>query len=95
MRRLRTIWHLLNLPCEGIARLISESLDRELGWWERAALRSHVVYCSACRRYRRQLEQLRRAMRQLADRLASGVPAPDSRLPDEARERIKRALRQE
>jgi predicted anti-sigma-YlaC factor YlaD len=95
MSRLRTIWHLLNLPCEGIARLASESLDRELGRMERIALRSHVLYCKACRRYRRQIEHLRCSMRKLAGNIEAGVPAPDLRLPDEVRERIKRALKGE
>jgi hypothetical protein len=95
MSRLRTVWHLLNLPCEGISRLASESLDRDLGLMERIALRSHVLYCKACRRYRRQLEHLRCAMRKLSDDLGAGVSSPDPRLPDEARERIKRALKGE
>ncbi len=93
MSRLRTVWHLLNLPCEGIARLASESLDRDLGSWERIALKSHVLYCSACRRYRRQLEHLRLAMRKLSGGLDAGEPTPAPRLPDETRERIKRALK--
>jgi hypothetical protein len=95
MSRLRTLWLLLNLPCEGVARLASESLDRELGLMERIALRSHVLYCKACRRYRRQLEHLRLAMRKLAGGIEAGVPAPVLRLPEEARERIKRALKGE
>jgi hypothetical protein len=95
MSRLRTIWLLLNLPCEGIARLASESLDRDLDLMERIALRSHIVYCKACRRYRRQLEYLRRAMRKLSGDLEAGVPESAPRLPDDARERIKRALRGE
>jgi hypothetical protein len=95
MSRLRTIWHLLNLPCEGIARLASESLDRELGLMERIALRSHVLYCTACRRYRRQLEHLRSAMRKLAGGPEAGVPSSAPRLPEDVRERIKRALKGE
>jgi hypothetical protein len=93
MRQLLAIWHLLNLPCEGMSRLASESLDRDLDLMERIALRSHLLYCTACRRYRRQLERLRRAMRRLADSLEAGVPPLDPSLPDEVRERIKRALR--
>jgi hypothetical protein len=93
MSRLRTVWHLLNLPCEGIARLASESLDRDLGLWERIALRSHVLYCSACRRYRRQVELLRVAVRRLSSLLEAGGGESAPRLPDEARERIKRAIK--
>jgi hypothetical protein len=93
MRQLLALWHLLNLPCEEMSRLASESLDRDLDLMERIALRSHLLYCTACRRYRRQLERLRRAMRRLADSLEAGVPPLDPSLPDEVRERIKRALK--
>ena len=31
MSRLKTLWRLLNLRCEGMCRLASESLDRDLG----------------------------------------------------------------
>jgi hypothetical protein len=95
MSRLRTIWHLLNLPCEGIARLASEALDRDLGLMERIALRSHVLYCKACRRYRRQLGHLRAAMRELAGGPEAAAPSAAPRLPDDVRERIKRVLRSE
>jgi hypothetical protein len=95
MRQLRAIWHLLNLPCEGMSRLASESLDRELGLMERLALRSHLLYCTACRRYRQQLERMRATLRKLAGDVEAGVPSLGPRLPDEARERIKRAIRRE
>ncbi len=93
MRRLRAIWRLLNLPCEGMSQLASESLDRDLGRLERVALRSHLLYWCACRRYRRQLELVRSAMRRLAMAALGGDPSPVPGLPDDARERIKRALR--
>ena len=76
-----------------MSRLASESLDRDLGRLERVALRSHLLYCSACRRYRRQLEIVRSAMRRLAWAALDGEPSPVPGLPDEARERIKRALK--
>jgi hypothetical protein len=93
MRPLLDAWRLLNLPCEGMSRLASESLDRELGLMERVALRTHLLYCTACRRYRRQLERMRGALRKLADDLEAGAPSLGPRLPDDARERIKRALK--
>ena len=93
MSRLKTLWFLLNLPCEGMSRLASESLDRDLGHLERVALRSHLLYCAACRRFQRQNELLRLAMRRLSSRLEAGGPESAPRLPDEARERIKRSLK--
>jgi hypothetical protein len=94
MSRPPSTWRLLNLPCQGMARLASESLDRELILRERMALRLHLLYCAACRRYERQLRLLRFAMRRLATRLETDQPLPGPALPVEVRERIKRALRE-
>jgi predicted anti-sigma-YlaC factor YlaD len=93
MSRPNDIWRLLNLPCDGMTRLASQSLDRDLTLLERLALRLHMLYCSACRRYLRQISVLRNAMRHLQARLESGEPFPGTALPDDVRDRIKRALR--
>jgi Putative zinc-finger len=94
MSRLNDVWRLLNLRCDGMARLASESLDRELSFGERIALRSHVVYCSACRRYVRQIRRLRSAARVLLTRLETGDPFSGVLLPDDVRDRITHALRE-
>jgi predicted anti-sigma-YlaC factor YlaD len=93
MSRSRGLWHLLNLPCDGMTRLASESLDRDLGRLERLALTSHLLYCVACRRYVRQLRLVRRALARLVVRLETDDPLPGPGLPDEAREKIKQALK--
>src|SRR5579875_1791991 len=90
MRRLKAIARLLNLTCEDVAALASQELDRELSRGERIALSLHVVYCRACRRYRLQVLLLRDALA----RLASSADGVGPTLPPEARERIKRALRE-
>jgi anti-sigma factor RsiW len=94
VNRFKDCWHLLNLPCEGMSRLASESLDRELTRTERAALRMHTFYCSACRRYLRQLRQITRALRGLTAHLETGEPLKGASLPDDVRAEIKRALRE-
>ncbi len=93
MSRPKDFWRLLNLPCEGMARLGSESLDHPLTPIERVALRSHLVYCSACRRYVRQIKYLSVAMRRLIPHLESDAPLPGPNLPDDIRERIKQSLK--
>jgi hypothetical protein len=93
MGRFYDAWRLLNLPCQGMTRLASESLDRKLGRLERVALRSHLLYCTPCRRYARQIRVLRLALRRFAARLDADEPLPGSALPDDVRARIKRALR--
>jgi putative zinc finger protein len=93
VNRLKDCWHLLNLPCEGISRLASESLDRELTRAERAALRLHMFYCSTCRRYLRQIKLISRALRGLSGRLETDEPLSGAGLPDDVRVEIKLSLR--
>jgi hypothetical protein len=93
MIRLKHCWHLLNLPCEGMSRLASESLDRALTRPERAALRLHTLYCAACRRYLRQLELISRALRRLSARLEIDERSGGAGLPADVRENTKRSLR--
>jgi predicted anti-sigma-YlaC factor YlaD len=95
MSRWRGLWHLLNLPCEGMTRLASESLDRDLTRLERFALESHLLYCVACRRYARQLQVVRRALARLVSRLQTDDPLSGPGLPDVAREKIKQTLKRE
>lgn len=91
VRRLRHAWRLLNLPCEGISELVSRSLDERLSPAERAAYRSHLVYCVACRRYRRQLLMLREALGRAGGR--DGRPGSGPGMPEELKERIRRQLK--
>jgi hypothetical protein len=76
----------------GMSRLASESLDRDLGRMEWVALRSHLLYCAACRRFQRQIKLLRCAMRQLATDVEAEDTSPGTVLPDEVRARTKHAL---
>jgi hypothetical protein len=92
MSSARRIWRLLNASCHDVSRLASESFDRELVGLERFALRSHTVYCAACRRYERQLRFVRAALCRLATETALAQSLGGPALPDEAREQIKRAV---
>ena len=93
MSRLKTLWRLLNLPCQGMCLLASESLDRDLGRLGRFALRSHLLYCAGCRRFERQIRFLRCAMRRFPGHVEDGELLPGTDLPDEVRERISRVLK--
>ena len=88
-----SVWHLLNMPCRGTSRLASESLDRDLGRLERIALRTHLLCCRGCRRYAGQVALLSSALGRVSANLASGQDSPGPPLPDDVRERIKDALR--
>ncbi len=55
------------LKCDQITRLVSESKERALSVSERMALRMHVMMCSGCRNFERQMEVIRVAMRKFSD----------------------------
>ena len=54
------------LPCKEVTRLVSQGLDRRLGFGERVALRVHFAICGGCRNFERQMKLLREAAQQLA-----------------------------
>jgi hypothetical protein len=89
MARYEILWRVLSLRCEEASRLSSESLDHDLASADRLAWRLHLLICVSCRRYRRDILALRRISNQMAD----SVDRLGTTLPDDARERIKRALK--
>ncbi len=94
MRRLWNVWKTLNLPCREISELVSLSFDRELPRTERLAVHLHLLYCKACRRFRRQLQTLKAAMARLSSDPSCARLAEVPELTPDARERIKHALRE-
>lgn len=68
----------LMLPCREVTRLVSQGLDRDLGFGERVALRVHFAICKGCRNFDRQMELLREAMHQLGDPERSPGGGPQS-----------------
>ena len=89
---LKTGFHSLLPTCREVARLQSESLDHSLSFPKRLGMRVHLLVCSWCRRYGKQIDFLRHAVRDHPDELTQAHPQA---LSSEARERMKRALRQE
>lgn len=83
------------LSCREAVRLISEGMDRPLPVWKRISLRVHVLICTLCERYGRQLLFIRDAVRRHPDELAGVDRAAVPVLSSEARERIRRAIRQQ
>lgn len=82
---------LLFMPCEGVTGLVSEALDRDLTRAERIAVRIHMVYCSACRRFRKQVRQIRESLSRAEDALAQ---AGQLKLSQQARAKIIESLKQ-
>lgn len=50
------------LTCQETSELVSQSLDNPLSFTARLKLKFHLMMCSACHRFNRQLWQLRRAI---------------------------------
>lgn len=61
------------LSCKQASRLMSEGLDRELDFAQRAGLRFHLLICTACSRVKSQFAFLHR--------VAPEYPGPDDDAP--------------
>lgn len=81
---------ILTLKCEQSTQLVSDSYDRELSWVERWAVRLHYIACWSCRRFGKQLRQLRTTFQQYPERTLD-----DEGLSDDAMNRIKNAIQQD
>ena len=81
------------LRCREISKLVSESMERDLPLRRRLEVRMHLMMCRMCAGFARQIRLLRRAARENPHRLGLHETAPEARLPEKARERIRAALR--
>jgi hypothetical protein len=82
------------LSCKEVCRLISESLDRKLPWHQRVQMRVHLLLCSACSCFQRQMQFLRRAARFRAVTGKNVGPAPALGLSPDRKENMKGTLNQ-
>ena len=78
--------------CRQVTRRQSDALDRRLSLPKRFGLRLHLLLCGWCRRYGKQIRFLRQAAHEHPDELNEATPR---RLSSEARERLKRTVRNE
>ncbi len=78
------------LSCKDASHLISEGQDRKLGLWERMGLRLHLWMCDSCRRFEKQMGQMRQALRR---GWGQGDLPTDKPLLAEAQERIRQTLK--
>lgn len=79
------------LNCKQASHLVSQAIDQKLPLGRRLSLRFHLMMCSACRAYRRQLQ----FMNAVANRILRSEPkqAEDAMLSPEARERLIELVR--
>jgi hypothetical protein len=55
------------MNCKEVSRLVSQGLDRRLGFAGRVRLRMHLAICDGCTNFSRQMAFLRKAMAKLAE----------------------------
>lgn len=77
------------LDCQQASQLISKSLDRQLSWRERFAVRLHLLFCQYCKRFSQQLITMRTALNRLSQSIENNA---DIRLPSETKNRISSAI---
>jgi predicted anti-sigma-YlaC factor YlaD len=81
------------ISCREATRLASESLDHRLPLGKRLALKMHLLMCSLCRNFARQIEFVQEAARRYAE-LEPDMPSPSGMiLSADARRRIVQSLR--
>jgi hypothetical protein len=80
-------------PCKDMTRLLSEAMDRPLPLGIRLKMRLHFLICKWCERYKNQLLFLRQALRRNPHELQSEDPASSTSLSPEAKDRLKRVIR--
>jgi len=80
----------LSPNCREAVRLQSEQMDHPLGWWQRLGLKVHLMLCTWCRRYGRQLRFLRSASQNQPEEPPAGVAQG---MPPAVRERLAERLR--
>jgi hypothetical protein len=56
------------LSCKEVSRIVSQGLDRRLSLFERLRLRLHLAICEGCTNFKKQMDFLRRALRELGTR---------------------------
>ncbi len=68
------------LSCREVTEVCSAEMDRPLKLGEQVALRTHLLMCTGCRNYRKQMKALRQVMQAYAQGKAETVePKSDAR----------------
>jgi hypothetical protein len=90
-RKLISGYKAISPDCREASRAQSESLDHPLPRSTRLGLSLHLVLCKWCRRNAQQIRYLRESAQAHQEELADASP---QKLSNEARERMKRRLRE-
>jgi hypothetical protein len=77
------------LNCRQVTRLVSQSMDARLPWFQRLGVRFHLLYCVWCRRYASQVQFLRKAVKGFPAEAAEEAPPT---LSAEAKAKMRQCL---
>lgn len=95
IRQVGEFWLGRRLPtCQELTPVLSQSLERRLTLREQLTLRLHFLICVYCVRYLKQLRFMREALREREARALECDSDASPSLTPEARERLRRALRE-
>ena len=79
------------LNCRQVTRLVSQSMDTKLRWYQWLGMRIHLLYCVWCRRYASQIRFLHKTCNQLAPETQT---SPSHTLSSEAKEKMRTRLQE-
>jgi hypothetical protein len=77
--------------CKDVSRLISESMDRSLPFYQRALMRMHLLMCEYCARCKAQFDVIRAAS--CYDELNGKELDAARSLSNDGKERLKKFLK--
>jgi hypothetical protein len=79
------------LNCKQISKLASDSLDQKLSWGNRMQLWMHLGMCGLCSRFRKAIIRINQETQARSHEVETGQ-RDDVKLPDPARQRIRKIL---
>ena len=86
-------WLARRLPtCKEVTRMASDAMERKLSLRQHLEMKLHLLICTLCMRYVKQLQFMRDAVQRHAAQIENGTARP-SVLSDDARERMKQRLK--
>ena len=91
-KRMFEFFKLLNAGCEDHARLISLSMDQSLSRSQRMGLKLHLMYCRACRQFRRDAHLMRETINMGCEHACEFPQSKESALPPESADAISASL---
>ena len=78
-------------PCKEIVKIITASLDGKVSLRDRIIMKIHLLSCNPCVNFLKQLKFLRSSLSGSDEKLT--LAESSAKLSDEARERLKNALK--